>query len=157
MIKSLFIFILIWYLWILFCPNSEIIQFIFVLVDFFFSPPPTNSFPFLVLIPARPSWFLPSLVGWSLLSKNGRRTQSLYLPWSSTNPLRSKQTETHEKHHSDVPLGPFFQSLYLKIAEFPAGKMTVESFTFLLSKVCEPGKVRNICSWFIYLLWTEGY
>lgn len=124
---------------------------------FFFSPPPTNFLPFLVLIPARPSWFLLSLVGWSLLLKNGRRTQSLYLPWSSTNPLRSKHTETHEKHHSDAPLGPFFQSLYLKIGEFPAGKMTVESFTFLLSKVCEPGKVRNICSWFIYLLWTEGY
>ena len=45
MIKSLFIFILIWYLWILLCPTSEIIQFIFVLVDFFFLPTSHKLFP----------------------------------------------------------------------------------------------------------------
>lgn len=137
------LFILIWYL----C----IIQFIFVLVDFFSSPPPTNSFPFLVLIPSRPSWFLLSLLGWSLLLKNGRRTQSLYLPWSSTNPLRSKHIETHGEASFWCSIRSLLSIFVFKDWEFPAGKMTVESFTFLLSKVCEPGKVRNICSWFIYL------
>ena len=52
--------------------------------------------------------------------------------------------ETHEKHRPDVPLGPILQSLYLRIGEFPAGKMTVEGFSFLPSKVCDPGKVRNM-------------
>lgn len=52
--------------------------------------------------------------------------------------------ETHEKHYSDVPLGPSSQSLYLRNGEFSAGKMVVEVFNFLLSKVCDPGKVRNM-------------
>ena len=52
--------------------------------------------------------------------------------------------ETHEKHSSDVPLGPFLQFLCSENGEFPAGKMVVEGYSFLLSKVCDPGRVRNI-------------
>lgn len=52
----------------------------------------------------------------------------------------------------------FFQSLYLKIGEFPAGKMTVESFTFLLSKVCEPGEGEEYMFWLhLPLMNREGY
>ena len=59
--------------------------------------------------------------------------------------------ETHEKHSSDIPLGPFLQSLCSENGEFPAGKMVVEGYSFLLSKVCDPGSVRNIMYFLIYL------
>lgn len=49
--------------------------------------------------------------------------------------------ETHEKQTSDVPLCPFLQSWCSGNGEFPAGRMVVEGFNFLLSKVCDPGNV----------------
>lgn len=45
--------------------------------------------------------------------------------------------ETHEKHSSDVPLGPFLPSLCSGNGEFPAGKMVVESFSSQMSVTLE--------------------
>ena len=55
------------------------------------------------------------------------------------------------KNTPDVPLDPFVQSFCLGNGAFPAGKIVVEDFNFLLLKVCDPEKVRNMMYFLISL------